>query len=158
MKFANLSRGEWIAMLGGLLLGLSVFLPAYKADPGNPNATLMTGRGGSCGDHTCSYFQVHGITRWLLLAAAAAPFILAWIVLREHELSWPRGQVTSIVAIAALGFIGYLGIVDRPGEPKGSISLQIGWFTMMLGAILMLVGSVMRQSETEVARKPPGVM
>ena len=158
MKLQNLSRGEWIAMLGGLLLGISVFVKAYEARPENPNATLETGAGGSCGDHTCSFFQVHTISRWLILAAAAAPFILAWIIIREHELSWPRGQVTSVVAIAALGIIFYTGLVDRPGEPSGDIELEIGWYGLMLGSLLMLAGSVMRQQETEVKRKPPGTL
>ena len=158
MKLENLSRGEWIAMLGGLILGLSLFLPSYGADAKNPHATFETGKGGVCGDHTCSYFQVHTISRWLLLLAALAPFILAWIIVREHELSWPRGQVTSVTAIAAIGFIGYFGLVDRPGEPSGAISLKIGFLGMLIGAGLMLVGSVMRQQETEVKRKPPGTL
>jgi bacteriorhodopsin len=96
--------------------------------------------------------------RFLLLAAGAAPFILAWIIVREHQLSWPRGQVTSVVAIAAIGLIFYTGIVDRPGDPSSAISLKWGWFVAALGAILMLVGSVMRQQETEVRRKPPGTL
>jgi hypothetical protein len=158
VKVENLGRGEWIAMLGGLLLGISLFVKCYEAQPQNPNATLDTGEGGVCGDNTCSFFAVHGIMRWLLLAAAAAPFILAWIIVREHELSWPRGQVTSVVAITAIGLIFYTGIIDRPGEPSGAIELEIGWYGMMLGAILMLVGSVMRQQETEVKRKPPGTL
>jgi hypothetical protein len=158
VKLANLSRGEIIAMVGGLLLGISVFVKCYEAQPQNPNATLEHGKNGYCGDHTCSFFQVHSISRWLLIAAAAAPFILAWIIIREHELSWPRGQVTSVVAIAAFGIIFYTGIVDRPGDPSGAIELEIGWYGMMLGALLMLAGSVMRQQETEVARKPPGTL
>ncbi len=158
VKLGNLSRGEWIAMLGGLLLGISVFVKCYEARPENPNATLDAGAGGVCGDHTCSYFQVHGIARWLILAAAIAPFILAWIIVREHQLSWPRGQMTSVVAIAALGIVFYMGIVDRPGEPSGDIELEIGWYGMMLGALLMLAGSVMRQQESEIKRKPPGTL
>lgn len=158
MKVENLSRGEWIAMLGGLILGISVFLPVYGVTKDNPNATLHTGAGGRCGDGMCSFFQVHSTSRWLILAAAAAPFILAWIIVREHELSWPRGQLTSIVAIAAIGIVGYMGIIDRPGEPKGDIGLEYGWFGLILGGILMLVGSVMRQQETETKRKPPGTL
>jgi hypothetical protein len=165
VKWSNIQRGEWIAMVGGLLLGISVFVKCYEARPENHNATLLTGADnpttgakGVCGDGTCSFFQVHDISRFLLIAGAAAPFILAWIIVREHELSWPRGQLTSVVAIAALGIVFYWGIVDRPGEPSGDIELEIGWYGMMLGAILMLVGSVMRQSETEVRRKPPGVL
>jgi hypothetical protein len=157
VKLGNLSRGEWIAMAGGLLLGISVFVKCYEAQPQNPNATLETGKGGVCGDHTCSYFQVHTISRWLLLAAAAAPFILAWIIIREHELSWPRGQVTSVVAIAAAGIIFYTGVIDRPGEPSGEISLGIGWFLSLLGSILMIAGAASTAAGTEKPRKPPGV-
>ena len=51
--------------------------------------------------------------RWFLLAGAVAPLILAWIIANDHALSWPRGQVTSVVAIAAFGLVGYAGI-DRP--------------------------------------------
>ena len=158
MKFGNLSRGEWIAMLGGLLLGISLFVKTYEARPENPNATLETGEKGYCGDHTCSFFQVHGIMRWLLLAAALAPFILAWIIIREHELSWQRGEVTAVVAIAAAGLLLYTGIIDRPGEPSGAIELDWSWYTAMGGALFMLAGAFMRTSESERARKPPGVL
>ena len=78
--------------------------------------------------------------------------------MRDHKLSWPRGQMTSVVAIAAIGLMFYVGIVDRPGEPSGEIELEYGWYTAMFGAILMLVGSVMRQHESEMVRKPPGVL
>jgi hypothetical protein len=153
MDFGRLSRGEWIAMAGGLLLAICLLVPtAYSTDTGNPNAQID----GEAGDFT--FFQVHSILRWLLLAAAAAPFILAWIIVREHQLSWPRGQLTSVVAIAALGLILYVGIIQRPGDPSGAITLGVGWYGMVLGGILMLVGSVMRQSETELKRRPPGVL
>ena len=165
MKLSRLSLGEWIAMLGGALLGVSLFVKAYEARPENTNATLETGADNAetgskavCGDQTCSFFELHTISRILLIGAALAPFILAWIVIREHQLSWPRGQLTSVVSIAALGIIFYWGIIDRPGEPSGDIELEIGWYGLMLGGILMLVGSVMRQAETEVARRPPGVL
>ena len=75
-----------------------------------------------------SAWQAHSLLRYLFLAAAIAPLILAYIVVRDHELSWPRGELTAVVAIAAFGIIGYLGIIDRPGEPPGEIGLGIGWF------------------------------
>jgi hypothetical protein len=161
VKFSNLQRGEWIAMVGGVLLGISLFVKCYEAQPQNPNAKIFpdkTGGDAYCVDHTCSFFQTHTITRFLLLAAALAPFILAWIVVREHALSWPRGELTAVVGIAAIGFIFYHGIVDRPGEPSGAIELEIGWYGMMLGAILMLVGAVMRTTESDRVRKPPGTI
>jgi peptidoglycan/LPS O-acetylase OafA/YrhL len=100
---------------------------------------------------------VHPIIRWLMLAAAVAPLILAWIVLRDHELSWPRGEATAVVAMFAGGLVLYSGIVSRPGEPRSQIGLQIGWFAALLGIALMLVGGAQRATEVERRRKPPGV-
>jgi hypothetical protein len=51
-----------------------------------------------------------------------------------------------------------MGVIDRPGEPSGAIELEIGWYGMILGSLLMLAGSVIRQSETEIKRKPPGTL
>jgi hypothetical protein len=148
----KLERSEWIAALGGLLLGGCVFATWYSANTDNPNATVAGVRG------AVSAWDAHSLLRWLFLAAAIAPVILLYIVLRDHELSWPRGEMTAVVAIAAFGIIGYLGIIDRPGEPPGEISLGWGWFGAMAGVILMAVGGAMRAGGTERPRKPPGVL
>ena len=131
--------------------GVAVFLPWYGTSD-NPNAVIDGGRG------DFSAWEVHPILRWLMLAAAAAPLILAWIVLRDHELSWPRGELTAVVAMVALGLVLYAGIVSRPGEPRSQIALQIGWFLALVGLVLMLVGGAKRAAEVERRRKPPGVM
>ena len=152
MDLKRLSRGEIIAIVGGILLGIGVFLAWYHA------GTKLTHIGGYQGPGTFSAWKVHKIMRLLLLAGAAAPLILAWIIIRGHALSWPRGQVTSVVAIAAFGLIFYHGIIDRPGDPRAEISLRLGWFVALAGSILMLVGANMRVSETEIKRKPPGTI
>jgi CDP-diglyceride synthetase len=152
MDPSRIERGEIIAMAGGALLAIGTFLPWYGVE--NRLAVLNDTRGPA----TLSGWEAHPILRWLLLAAAAAPFILAWIIARDHELSWPRGQVTSVVAIAALGLLGYNGVIDRPGEPSSLVNLKWGWVVAVLGAVLMLVGSVQRQSKTEIKRKPPGTL
>ena len=152
MDFGRLGRGELIAAVGGLLLAVCLFLPWYEADPDNPNA-VIAGQHGSV-----SGWDVHSIMRWLLLAAAAAPFILIWIVIRDHELSWARGEMTAVVAIAAFGLVAYTGFLDRPGEPRGAISLQPGFYGALLGTILMIVGGGMTAGQTERTRKPPGVL
>jgi hypothetical protein len=151
MHAGKMSRAEWIAVAGGLLLALAVFLPWYGTSE-NPNALIDGARG------DFSAWQVHPILRWLMLAAAAAPLILAWIVIRDHELSWPRGEMTAVVAMAALGLVLYSGIVTRPGEPRAAIALQLGWFLALAGIVLMMVGGAKRATEVERARKPPGVM
>jgi hypothetical protein len=147
----RLGTSEVIAVVGGLLLALGVFL-AWYATSSNPHAVLNGSRG------SFSAWQALPILRWLLLAAAVAPLILAWIILREHELSWPRGELTAVVGLVAAALVLYFGMLSRPGEPSGEISLQIGWFVALLGALLILFGGASRASGTERPRKPPGVL
>ena len=151
LDWDRMSRSEWIAVTGGLLLAVATFLPWYGTSD-NPNAIIDGGRG------DFSAWDVHPIIRWLMLAAALAPLILAWIVLRDHELSWPRGEMTAVVAMSALGLVLYSGIVSRPGEPRSEIGLQLGWFLALLGIVLMMVGGATRAAEVERRRKPPGVL
>ena len=154
MKLGNLSLGEFFAMAGGVLLGVSIFLPhTYEPRPQNRHANIN-----GLKDGVFSIWEVHPIMRWFLLAGAGAPFILAYIVIREHELSWPRGEATAVVAIAVMGLIFYTGIIDRPGEPSGEIELDWSWYTAMGGGLAMLIGAAMRQSRSETRRKPPGVL
>jgi hypothetical protein len=153
MDWARLKTTEWVSMGGGLLLAICVFVKCYEARPENPNAQFENGLRG-----TVSAWEIHDIMRWLLLLAATAPFILAWIIIRDHELSWGRGELTAVVAIAAVGLIFYTGIIDRPGNPPAEIELEIGWYGMMLGALIMGAGAVQRSTEHERRRKPPGVL
>ena len=152
MDFSRITWHEFLAIAGGGLLALGLFLPWYHAENRLAQIAGTTGPG----DFTA--WEVHTTLRWLLLAAAAAPLILAWIIARGHALSWPRGELTAVVAIAALGLAGYNGLIDRPGEPQGLISLKWGFAVSMLGIVLMMVGSALRASEVERKRKPPGVL
>ena len=148
----KLTWHEIVAMAGGVVLAISLFLPWYGAE--NDRAGIVPG--GKAGDYTG--FEVHDIQRWLLLAAAVAPFILAYIVLRGHTLSWARGEMTAVTSIAAFGLIVYGGVISRPGEVTSLVSLRYGWFLALLGVLAMLIGSALRASEVERARKPPGVL
>lgn len=152
MERHRLSSTELIATAGGLLLLISIFLPWYGTDSANRFANIDGTRG------TVSCWDAHPILRWLLLLAALAPFILAYIIVRGHQLSWARGELTSVVAITALGLLLFNAFGARPGEPSSAINLQWGWFVAVLAALLMLFGSAKRSSETERVRKPPGVI
>ena len=151
MHPSRLQRGEIIAAFGGLLLGLSLFLNSYKPSD-NPNAVIEGAR------QAVTAWEVHDWLRWVLLAAAVAPLVLTYIVMRDHQLSWPRGEVTAVIGIFALGLIVYNGILDRPGAPSGQISLAIGWDGMFLGALMCAAGGALRSGESERRRKPPGVL
>jgi hypothetical protein len=152
MDRTGLGRNELIAVVGGVLLLIGVFLPWYATDSGNPNAEID----GARGQFSC--WDAHPILRWLLIAAAVAPFILVWIIHRGHQLSWARGEMTAVVALAALVLVLYNGVLDRPGDPSGAISLQLGWPVALLGTLLMFFGSAVRASDVERVRKPPGTI
>ncbi len=152
MDLRRITTSEIVAAVGGFLLAIGVFLPWYSPNQDNRNANV-----GGVRD-AVSAFDAHTYLRWLLLAAALAPIILLWIVVRDHELSWPRGEMTAVIGIIAFGLVAYVGIIDRPGEPSGQIGLGIGWFISLLGTILIAVGGSYRASTTERPRKPPGVM
>src|SRR2546427_10077031 len=136
-------------MAGGVLLILGLFLTWYHADH---NATLN----GTNGDFTG--FDAHHIIRWLLILGGIAPFILAWIIVRDHALSWPRGEMTAVVSVAAFGLIAYHAFISKPGDPRSLIHLRFGIFVALLGTILMFVGSALRSSDVERVRKPPGTI
>ena len=147
-----LTRDELLAMLGGLLLAGAQFAPWY--DVVSPLASLA----GHDGVGTLSAWQAHAVLRWLLLLVAIAPFVLAYIIVRDHQLSWARGELTAVLAIFALGLVLYVGVVDRPGEPPGQIELAWGWWMALASSVLMLVGAARRTGESERRRKPPGTL
>lgn len=156
MNFSNLERGEIVAMAGGTLLAVAVFLAWYRL--GSENSTLGSiGRGHE--GETVSAWRSHAVLRILLLLAALAPFILAYIVVREHALSWPRGELTAVIGLAVT-LVLLRGFILRPGEPTSTISLQYGWVIALLGAGLILFGALIHQAGTGSGRrrKPPGVL
>jgi hypothetical protein len=153
MDFKQLDRGEIIATVGGIVLGISLALAWFSL--GNGNATLN-----SChGPNThCSGWNSLSIIRFLLLLTAVAPLILAWIIVRGHALSWPRGELTAVTALTALTFVIFRGLIDKPGSPPGEISIGYGWWVALLGGLLILTGSIWRSRESSARRKPPGVL
>lgn len=146
----RLTRDELVGALGGLLLAGGLFAPWYDS------VSRLASVGGHAGLGAHSGWEVHHILRWALLVMAIAPFVLAYIVARDHDLSWVRGELTGVLAITALGLVFYVGVIDRPGEPPGQIELAAGWYAALAGCILMLVGAGRRTGEAERSRKPPG--
>jgi hypothetical protein len=153
IDFSRLTRSELIAIAGGLLLAASLFFAWYHA-----KTMFASIPGHAHGPATDSGWEAHPILRWLLLAAAAAPLILTYIVVSGAALSWPRGEVTAAVAITAFGLIAYNALITRPGNTRGLISLQAGVFVAIGGTALMLYGAALRSSEAERQRKPPGTI
>src|SRR4051812_46797269 len=153
MDFSQLRRGEIIAAIGGIVLILAVFLPAYVPSS-NPNAVVA----GITHPDKASIWDANTISRYFILAGGLAPLILLYIVVRGHQLSWPRGELTAVVGLTAATLLFWNGIIQRPGEPSGQIGLGIGWYLGFLGAVAIAVGGAIRAGESERARKPPGVL
>jgi hypothetical protein len=163
MDFSRLNvRRTVLGGLGSLLLIVSIlFLPWFSLDP-NPQREM--GEGFVCGtdEFSCTGFETFPILRWLLLAAALAPPILAWILIRGHELTWPPGEVTMVVGFIAVVLIGYNGIIDKPGSEISEIgvSLDYGYWIALLSAIAIAATGFLRSAEERgpVQRKAPGTV
>ncbi|HEY5428439.1 MAG TPA: hypothetical protein VIK04_04925 [Solirubrobacteraceae bacterium] len=153
MNVKELDRGELVAIVGGMLLGVSLFLKWYTL--GNRNAIL-----GSCHgpDTTCTGWAALSMLRFLFLIAAVAPLILAYIIVRGHALSWPRGELTAVTALVALIMTVFLGVIDHPGSPPDEIGVTVGWFVALFADLLILTGAVFRSKQSGARRKPPGVL
>ena len=150
MTAPRLHRNELAGMAAGALLALTVFLAWYATSSANANSTIDGDRG------SFSAWDVHPVMRWLLLLAASAPFVLAWIIHRGESLSWARGEVTMVASLAALALILYNGLVDRPGSL--AVSLRLGWYLAVAATLVMTAASASRASEHERPRKPPGTI
>jgi hypothetical protein len=154
----RLGRGDIIAAAGGLLLFFSMFLPWFGVEL--PKENLCGAREDKCsGFDTFNFFALGPVPGMdlLLPAAAAAPWILVWIVARGHELTWPPGEVTAIVGVTATTLILYNGFVDRVGVERSFVSLEYGWFLGLLGALTILAGAAFSQmTRGGVKRRPPG--
>jgi hypothetical protein len=160
----RVQRSEIVGFVGAGILLFSLFLPWFSTSCDenglpkgcNPNSALH----GKHGDFTA--FQTYAVLDYLLIAACLAPFILAYIIARGHDLTWRPGEITMIVGITAFALILVNGIIlGRPGgdDPANvDISIQYGYIVGLLGAICIAFGGFVRQAAGIKGRKPPGVM
>jgi hypothetical protein len=159
MDTSKLDRSEIVGMVAAVVLVISLFLEWFSLTT-DPSVVQRGGDAGNwacgVGNSSCSGWDTFPIARLLLLAAAAAPFILAWIVIRGHALSWPRGELTAIVGLTAFVLIAYNGIVDKP-EDGLEISLAIGYWLALLASLGIFISGGFRAVESGggARRKPP---
>ena len=165
MDFSRLNRER--VVLGGiasLALILSiVFLPWYSYDlAGVEKAETDDDWICGVGETSCTGFETFPILRWLLLLAALAPPILAWVLIRGHKLSWAPGELTMVAGSAATVLIAYNGIIDKPGSGTAEIGLGLDWgyWIALLAAITIAATGFMRSMESggAQARKAPGTV
>jgi hypothetical protein len=155
----RLDRSEIVGMIAAVVLVISLFLEWFSLTT-DPDVVQRGGDAGNwacgVGNDSCSAWDTFPIMRWLLIAAALAPFILAWIVMRGHALSWPRGELTAIVGLAAFVLIAYNGLIDKP-EDGLQISLGPGYWLALVASFVIFLSGGFRAVESGggAQRKPP---
>jgi hypothetical protein len=156
---SRLDRSEIIGMVAAAVLVISVFLEWYSlsTDPsvvqrGNDPSNWACG----VGNTSCSGWDTFPVVGVLLILAALAPFILSWIVIRGHALSWPRGELTAIVGLTAFVLIAYNGIVDKPQDGL-EMGLGVGYWLALLASFVIFLSGGYRAVESGGGgkRKPP---
>ena len=163
MDFSRLDRNRvLLGALGGTVLIVSIlFLPWYSLShiSTRPRNDLWI-----CGvnDYSCTGFETFPLMRWLLLAAALAPLILAWIIVRGHKLSWAPGEMTMVVGFTATVLIAYNGLIDKPGTGAQEIGVGLSWgyWFALLSSIAIAVTGFLRSQASggRQKRKAPGTV
>jgi hypothetical protein len=165
MDFSRLNTNRVLvgAVASVLLIAAILFLPWYSLDE-NPQRVAGEPDSWVCGvgEYECTGFETFPILRWLLLLAAAAPLILAYILVRGHKLSYPPGEMTMIAGFAATVLIFYNGILDKPGSGPGEIgvSLDYGYWIALASALAISLVGFTRSVESggRKVRKAPGTV
>ncbi len=151
---SRLTPAEYAGCLAAILLVLSLFLPWFGTSETNENSTLA----GASGGDTVNAWQTFGLLDLLLVVAATAPFILAWVIARGHKLTWKPGEVTMLDGITAFVLILCNGVIlGRPGDSV-AITLEFGYLIGLLSCLAMAASGFVRQSRYTEGRKPPGVI
>jgi hypothetical protein len=148
--FSRLQKAEYFGFAAALVLAASLFLPWFST---SGNASIQ----GTSFPEGATAFDVYNSLDWLLVAACSAPFILAYIIVRSHSLSWRPGEVTAIVGLTAFVLILCNGIIlGKPGDLDDVTSFEIGYAVGLVGAAGIAASGFVRQLEG-TTKKPPGV-
>jgi hypothetical protein len=134
----------------GVLLGVSLFLPWYGTQASNPNSSINGMRG------DLSAWDVHPTLRWILLVGAVSTLLGAWQTIRAQKTEVPRGQITVMVAVLVAGLIVLSGLLNRPGAPVSTISLEYGWFVALAAPLGAIATGLARAPARH--RAPPGAV
>jgi hypothetical protein len=162
MDFSRLNRNR--TLFGGavsLLLVVSLFFLPWFSLTDVPERAAAPDRHYVCGvgELQCTGWGTFPVLRWLLLLAALAPPILAWILIRGHKLTWAPGEMTMVAGFAAAILITYNGIIDRPGETFG-VGLDYGYWLALFAALGIAATGFTRSLESGGgrSRKAPGTV
>jgi hypothetical protein len=158
----NMRRTVVGGVASALLLISLLFLPWFELTDTPERAESNSWLCGE-GEFSCTGFETFPIMRWLLIGAALAPAILAWILIRGHKLTWPPGEMTMVVGFIAFVLIFYNGIMDKPSPDDGlefGTSLAWGYWVALVASAAIAATGFFRSAEEKgpVQRKAPGTV
>ena len=163
MDLSKLSRYEAYGAVASVLLVVSLlFIPWYDLEMNQ--LRVEDGDGFICGvgEFSCTGWETFPILRWFLLLAALAPLILAYIVSRGNQLSWPPREMTMLAGFIAFVLIFYNGVLDTPGSQLAEVgvSKQIGYYLALLASVGIAAAGIARATESQgrTPRKTPGTV
>jgi hypothetical protein len=148
METSKLNRGELIGIVAGILLVASLFVQWYSLDTEGVQRDEPDDWVCGVGENSCTGFETFPILRWLLIAAAVAPMILTYIVVRGHKLSWPRGELTAIVGLTAFVLIAYNGFIDKPSPNDIGVNLSYGYFLAIIASLGIFISGGFRSVDS----------
>lgn len=154
-KLARLDSTEWVGMGAALLLLVSTFLPWFVTDPDNPNSKVQ---GNGCfrqSDCAFNAWQSFDYAQYFILLCCLAPFVLAWILARGHQVGWDQGEITAIFGALALTIVALNAVIL--GQP-GTVEVVPTWGAAVaaLASIAILFAGAMRATKYR-KKQPPGV-
>lgn len=164
MEISNLDRGRTIAgAVAAVALVVSLFFLEWFSLSTGEERDIQQAWVCGTGDYSCTGWETFPILRYFLLAAAFAPAILGYILIRGHKLSYPPGEMTMIAGFATFVLIAYNGILFKPEPAEGQVfgeSLGIGyWIALVAAAAIGVVGFLRSQaSGGRKQRKAPGTV
>lgn len=163
MDVSRISRAEIYGAVASAVLVLSLlFLDWFSLTAADSRVEDNIGWLCGIGELSCTGFGSFPILRWLLIAAATAPLVLAWIMARQHKLSWAPGEMTMVVGFTAFVLILYNGFIDKPGVGAESIgvSVKIGYWIALAAAAGISFSGIARSIEENkgTGRKAPGTV
>ena len=148
---------ELLGFASSALLLLSLFLTWFTLTDTPERAQQ---KAWVCGtkQFSCSAWDTFPINRWLFVAAAVSPVILAYFVLTSQRGKYPTGEATMTVGLAVIVLVGYNGLIQKPGGgAQFGVSLSYGYLLALLAGVGITIAGALRSLESGggAERKPP---
>ncbi len=157
MDLSRLQRYEVLGLASAAILVISLFLPWFSLTDVPERAQQEAWVCGT-NDFECTGWETFPIARWLFIAAAVAPVLLAYFIVTHQRGQYPTGEFTMTVGLTVIVLVGFNGLIQKPGgDFSFGVSLDYGYFIALLTGFGLAVAGALRSLESGggAQRKPP---